>query len=51
MLVRNNHDNKFDNINLNENINKWNMNFKNLLKHEYEYNLWISKIINVIKNN
>ena len=33
------HNNEFDNINLNENINKWDMNFENLLKHEYEHNL------------
>ena len=27
------------------------MNFENLLKHEYKYNLWIFKIMNAIKNN
>jgi len=46
-----NHNNKFDDINLNENIDKWNMNLENLLKHEYEQDLWIFKIINTIKNN
>ena len=46
-----NHNNKFDDINLSKNINKWDINFENLLKHEYEYNLWISEIINAIKND
>ena len=43
--------NEFDDINLNENIDKWNMNFEDLLKHEYEHDLWIFKIMNAIKNN
>jgi hypothetical protein len=43
--------NEFDDINLNKNIDKWDMNFENLLKHEYEHNLWISEIMNVIKND
>ena len=42
---------EFNDINLSKNINKWNMNFENLLKYKYEYNLWIFKIINAIKNN
>ena len=45
------HNDEFDDINLNKNIDKWDMNFENLLKHEYEHNLWISEIINVIKND
>ena len=43
--------NEFDDINLNENIDKWDMNLENLLKHEYEHNLWIFKIMSVIKND
>jgi len=27
------------------------MNLENLLKHEYKYNLWISEIMNEIKND
>ena len=46
-----NHNNEFDDINLNKNIDKWNMNFENLLKHEYKHDLWISEIMNAIKNS
>ena len=46
-----NYNNEFNNINLSKNINKWDMNFENLLKHEYEHNLWIFKIMNAIKNS
>ena len=45
------HNNEFDDINLNENINKWDINLENLLKHEYKHDLWISEIMNVIKND
>ena len=31
--------NEFDDINLNKNIDKWDINFENLLKHEYEHDL------------
>ena len=46
-----NHNNKFDDINLSKNINKWDMNLEDLLKHEYEHDLWIFKIMNAIKND
>ena len=46
-----NHNNEFDDINLNKNIDKWNMNLENLLKYKYEHNLWIFKIMNTIKND
>ena len=46
-----NHNDEFDDINLSKNIDKWDMNFENLLKHEYEHNLWIFEIINAIKNS
>ena len=42
---------EFDDIKLSKNIDKWDMNLENLLKHEYEHDLWIFKIINAIKNN
>ena len=45
------HNDEFNDINLNKNIDKWDINFENLLKHEYKHNLWISEIINVIKND
>ena len=46
-----NHNNEYDDIKLNEKIDKWDMNFKDLLKHEYENDLWIFKIMNTIKND
>ena len=46
-----NHNDEFDDINLSENINKWDMNLEDLLKHEYKHDLWISEIMNTIKNN
>ena len=42
---------EFDDINLSKNINKWDMNLENLLKHEYEHDLWIFEIMNAIKND
>jgi transposase InsO family protein len=41
---------EFDDINLSENIDKWDMDLDDLLKHEYEHDLWISEIMNAIKN-
>ena len=46
-----NYNDEFDDINLSKNINKWDINFENLLKHEYEHDLWIFKIMNAIKND
>ena len=46
-----NHNNEFDDINLSKNIDKWDMNLEDLLKYEYENDLWIFKIMNTIKNN
>ena len=43
--------NEFDDINLSKNIDKWDMNLEDLLKHEYEHDLWISEIMNEIKND
>ena len=34
-----NHNDEFDDINLSKNINKWDMNLENLLKHEYKHDL------------
>ena len=33
------YNNEFDNINLSKNIDKWDMNLENLLKHEYKHDL------------
>ena len=33
---------EFDDINLSKNIDKWNMNLENLLKHEYEHDLIVA---------
>ena len=46
-----NYNDEFDNINLSKNIDKWNINLEDLLKHEYENDLWIFKIMNAIKND